>query len=244
MIIDSYENKKKILADFLQSCIFDGFSDETLKNSAKKVLGKETLIELVFENGCLDLIDFYIDEKNKETSKEIKKIEGFANFKIRDKIRTALYLRFESEIESKDQLQQLFTFYANPKNLCKAGKGIKPATRILKDFFKVADFIWYEIGDTSTDFNFYTKRVTLAKIIFRCLTIFIKDDKKLSETKNMIDLEIEKVMIFEKYKAKYKAKFEAKFEGLVKNSFINENGLVKSPKEIIGDLPFFRLRKK
>lgn len=236
MIIDSDDNKKKILEDFMQSCVFDGFSDETLRKSAKNILGKEVLLDLIFENGCLDLIDFYIDEKNKELSDKLKMIEGFSELKIRDKIKKALYLRFESEIENKDQLQQLFSFYINPSNLVSAGKGIKPATRIFKDCFKIADFIWYEIGDVSTDFNFYTKRLTLAKIIFRCLKVFMQDEKDMSQTRSIIDIQIEKVMIFEKYKAKIKS--------FAKNSFINENGFVKSPKEIISNLPFFRLRKK
>lgn len=240
MIIDSYENKKKILDDFLASCLMEGVSDEILRKSATNVLGKEVLLDLVFEDGVLDLIDFYIEEKNKEVADKLKKIEGFSDFRIRDKIRAALSLRFEAEKENRDQLRQIFSFYINPKNLCQSGKGLKPSVRILKDCYKVADFIWYEIGDSSTDFNFYTKRVTLSKIIVRCLKVFMKDDEDLSETKKIIDVEIEKVMKFEKRKAKFKAKCE----NFAKNHFINEKGLVKSPREFIDELPFFRLRKK
>lgn len=235
MIIDSWENKKKILEDVLSSCVFEGFSDETLRGSVRKILGKESLSDLVFENGCMDVVDFYIEVKNKEVSLKIKEIDGFENFRIRDKIKTALYLRFESEIENRDQLQQIFSFYLSPSNLCQSGRGVKPATKIFKDCFKIADFIWYEIGDSSSDFNFYTKRVTLAKIIFRCLKDFMIDDNNLSQTKTLIECEIEKVMTFEKYKAQFKS--------FVKNNFINEKGLLKTPKEILSDLPFFRLRK-
>ncbi|MBL6664616.1 MAG: COQ9 family protein [Rickettsiales bacterium] len=236
MVIDSYENKKKILDDFLLSCLMEGVSDAVLKESVRKILGKEVLMDLVFEDGCLDLITFYVEEKNKESSKRLKEIDGFADFRMRDKIRTALNVRFEVEKQNREQLKQIFNFYINPKSFIKSGKGVKPFLRIFRDCFMIADFIWYEIGDSSTDFNFYTKRITLAKIIFRSLSVFMKDGEELSATKKIIDVEIEKVMKFEKYKAKLK--------GFLKNSFINEKGLVKTPKECVNELPFFRLRKK
>lgn len=237
MVIDSKSNKQKILQDFIKLSEDEGVSDEILAKSAKNTLKKEALIDLVFEDGCLDLIDFYIDEKNNEASQKLKKIKDFSNFKIRDKIRTILYLRFEVEKDNRLFLQNIFSFYINPKNLCLSSKGLKPATKIVKDCYKVADFIWHEINDKSTDLNFYTKRLTLSKIIIRVLKEFIKDQSDdLANTKKLIDSEIDKVMLFEKYKRGFK--------DFVKNNFLNEECNIKTPKDFINNLPFFRLRKK
>ena len=63
-------------------------------------------------------------------------------------------------------------------------------------FFKesIKASIWFGINDKSTDFNFYTKRLTLAKIILRTLFVFVKDESAdLMATKKFIDLQIEKL---------------------------------------------------
>jgi ubiquinone biosynthesis protein COQ9 len=106
----------------------------------------------------------------------------------------------------------------------------------MRNCFKIADFIWREIRDQSTDFNFYTKRLTLAKIILRSLLVFVKDDSEnFTKTKNFIDSQIANVMKFEKRKMQVKK--------IVTAAFLNENGGLKSPKEIVKNLPFFRLIK-
>ena len=68
------------------------------------------------------------------------------------------------------------------------------------------------------------------------LLVFLKDgDANLSKTKKFIDKEIEKVMKFEKFKVKTKE--------MTKNLVLDEKGHIKSPKEIIKNLPFLRLIK-
>ena len=108
---------------------------------------------------------------------------------------------------------------------------------------KIADFIWIAIGDKSTDFNFYSKRLTLSKIILQTFAIFIKDESTdLENTKKFIDLQIEKVMKFEKFKAKIK-NFSANFKEKSCEFFQDENGNIKPAKQVLQDLPFIRLFK-
>ena len=38
----------------------------------------------------------------------------------------------------------------------------------MKNLYKTVDNMWYLAGDNSTDFNFYTKRLTLALIYVKC----------------------------------------------------------------------------
>ena len=44
-----------------------------------------------------------------------------------------------------------------------------------KSLYKITDTIWQLAGDTSTDFNYYTKRTTLAAIYITTLMYFIND---------------------------------------------------------------------
>lgn len=235
MIFDSKQTKELVLKEFLQICTFEGWSDESLQKAVKNCKIEEKFTNFIFENGCLEVADFYIDLKNEELAKKTGEIEGFLDKKIRDKIRLSLYIRFE--IEDREILKRLMEFYSNPKNLINSKFGPRPAINLIKSYFKISDFIWKNINDSSTDFNFYTKRLTLAKIIKLTLNQFFKDETvELLETKKFIDLEIEKIMQFEKKKAKVK--------NIIKENFLDENSKLKSPKEILKNLPFFRLIKK
>lgn len=236
MILDSKETKQKILAEFLQIVPLEGWTKQAVLQAMKNCGIEENFLELIFEGGVLDLVRFYIASQNEAAEKLVAEIENFHAKKIRDKIRLALYARFEVEKENKIALQRLRNFYLNPKNFTSFEAGPRPLLYSLQSTYEISDFIWKLINDQSTDFNFYTKRMTLSKIILRTLPVFLKDDSKnLDQTKNLIDSEIEKVMKFEKRKAQFK-----KFTSEV---FLNEKGGLKSPKEIIKKLPFFRLMK-
>lgn len=236
MILDSNQTKEKILAEFLSICAFEGWSNETLLKAISNCKIEEKFLNLIFENGCISLAEFYIDFQNQKAAEELAKIENFHSQKIRDKIRFALYARFDVEKNNQLTLQRLANFYANPKNLKSFEVGFKPALQGVKSCFEISDFIWKEINDQSTDFNFYTKRLTLAKIILRSFLVFLKDEsEEFNLTRKFIDGEIEKVMKFEKNKQKAKKIFT--------ETFLNEKGSLKSPKEFVKDLPFFRLTK-
>ncbi len=241
MLLDSNQNKQQILDEFLKICPFDGWTNEALSKAFSNCGVDEKFSSLIFENGLLDLAEFYFSSQNEKALALIEKIENFHQKKIRDKIRFALYARFEVEKNHKIALQRLLNFYLDPKNFTSLKNGPKPLIQGFSICFKIADFIWKTLNDPSTDFNFYTKRLTLAKIIFRSLFVFLKDeDESFSKTKKFIDLEIEKVMQFEKFKGRFK-KFSSRSKKILCEFILDEKGSPKSPKEIIKNLPFFRL---
>jgi len=236
VLLDSLETKQKILEEFLKICAFDGWNKDALLKAVSNCEIDEKFTDLIFENGCLDLAEFYIESQNKKAAQKISEIENFHSKKIRDKIRLALYARFEVEKDHHLALQRLISFYLDAKNFTSLEIGAKPALQGLKSCYKIADFIWKELNDPSTDFNFYTKRLTLSKIILRSLLVFIKDESaNFGKTKNFIDSQIEKVMKFEKCKMQVK--------NFVSEAFFNENGTPKTPKQLIKNLPFIRLIK-
>jgi ubiquinone biosynthesis protein COQ9 len=241
VLLDSKETKEKILAEFLKVCAFDGWSNDALLKAISNCGIEEKFCNLIFENGCLDVVEFYIETYNQKTALIIEKNP---QQKIRDKIRFALYARFEVEKDNQLALQRLSNFYLNPKNFTKLEIGARPLLQAFKDCFKISDFIWKSFNDQSTDFNFYTKRLTLAKIILRSFSVFVKDESEnFTQTKNFIDSQIEKVMKFEKFKAQLK-NMANKNKTIFKEFFCDEKGSPKSPKELIKNLPFFRLIKK
>jgi len=236
VLLDSFETREKILREFLKICPFDGWSKESLLKAISKAGIEEKFSYLIFENGLLDLAEFYIEYQNQKAVEKISQIPNFHDEKIRLKIAQALYTRFEVEKNNQLTLQRLINFYINPKNFASFEIGARPMINGLKSGYLVADSIWKSINDESTDFNFYTKRLTLSKIILRSLLVFVKDESHdFIKTKNFIDAQIEKVMKFEKRKHQFKKAFE--------HAFLNEEGEIKTPKEFVKDLPFFRLIK-
>jgi len=237
VLIDSLENKRKILEIFLEICGFEGWSEETLFDAVEKCGFNRNQTPLIFENTIFDLTNFYIEENNRNSTKLIADMNDFLALKIRQKVAILLFNRFLVEKENKLQLQALFNFYASLDNIKSFNHAMRPMSIALKNCCQIADFIWREIGDNSTDFNYYTKRLTLSKIILRSLWVFMKDNSDdLSQTRKIIDKEIEKVMKFEKTKAKVKEIF--------KETFLNEENNLKSLRNIVDDLPFIRLIKK
>jgi ubiquinone biosynthesis protein COQ9 len=88
---------------------------------------------------------------------------------------------------------------ATPANLLTGPKGLWAA----------ADAIWAALGDTSTDYNWYTKRMTLTAVLGSTLTAWLGTDDE-AEVDAFLDRRIENVMQFEKLKSQAKDAF-AKF---------------------------------
>ena len=161
--------------------------------------------------------------------------------KIRDKIKNLVKIRLKINQEYKPQLQKLIHFYSHPKNTSFA----------FKNSYKAADLMWDIAGDNATDFNFYSKRIILAKIYIRVLLYFVKDDSEnYQKTLDLLDNQIEKVMQFAAFKFKVKNRCNQRGEVLKKAIEIKErikeqlkNDPLQSSKNFIKNLPFFRLYK-
>ena len=242
-MIDSTQNKEKILQEFLIIAASDGWSLESLQQALKSCQIEEKFLPLIFENDLLDLLKFYVETYNHKASQQIVNDQNFSSSKIREKIATLILKRLEVEIPNKLALQRLLNFLLNPKNLLTVKYGIRPAFIGFKLCYQIADHMWYSIGDNATDFNFYTKRMILAKVFYRSFFKFLKDDSAdLALTKNFITDEINKVMKIQRYKAIAKD-FSFKIKNEITSILLKEDGVLKSPTDLIKSLPFIRLFK-
>jgi ubiquinone biosynthesis protein COQ9 len=69
--------------------------------------------------------------------------------------------------------------------------------------------MWRLAGDTATDFNHYTKRMTLSAVYSSTLAVFIDDDSEnYADTRAFLARRIDNVMKFEKVKAQAKSQSE------------------------------------
>ena len=80
------------------------------------------------------------------------------------------------------------------------------AGRGLKLLYRTVDAMWYAAGDTSTDFNFYTKRATLAGVYSSTLLYWLSDRSPGGEaTWAFLDRRIDDVMKIEKLKSQVRS---------------------------------------
>ncbi len=85
---------------------------------------------------------------------------------------------------------------ATPANLLTGPKGLWAA----------ADAIWAALGDKSTDYNWYTKRMTLVAVLGSTLTAWLGTDDE-AQVDAFLDRRIENVMQFEKFKVQARNAF-------------------------------------
>src|SRR5881392_4319354 len=72
--------------------------------------------------------------------------------------------------------------------------------------YRTVDRMWYAAGDTSTDFNFYTKRAILAGVYSSTLLYWLNDRSEGGEaTWAFLDRRINDVMKFEELKSRVRS---------------------------------------
>jgi ubiquinone biosynthesis protein COQ9 len=71
--------------------------------------------------------------------------------------------------------------------------------------WRSADLMWRIAGDTSSDFNHYTKRLTLSAVYGSTLLAWLDDQSEgWTDTAAFLDRRIDDVMKFEKFKAQWR----------------------------------------
>jgi ubiquinone biosynthesis protein COQ9 len=171
---------------------FDGWTRTSIRAAARSLNLPAGEADRLFPGGPLDLLA-YVSERADQRMVEDLETEGILNLKIRDRIRVAVRIRLEGHVGNREAARRALALLALPLNA-------PLAARLL---YRTIDAMWYAAGDTSTDFNFYTKRATLAAVYSSTLLYWLNDRSPGSEaTWGFLDRRIDNVMQIEKLKAR------------------------------------------
>ena len=171
---------------------FEGFSWAALAAAAGKLVLPRGEADRLFPGGPVQILTYLSQRADLRTVEDMEKA-GVSALKIRDRIRTAVRLRLEKHGGEHESVRRALSLLSLPLN---AGLG-------LKLLYKTVDALWYAAGDTSSDFNFYTKRATLAGVYSSTLLYWLNDRSPGNEaTWGFLDRRIDDVMKFEKLKAR------------------------------------------
>lgn len=192
--VDDSALKAKVLAAALLHVVFDGFTDATLARAGKdEGVTKEKLAQL-FPNGALDLVAFFSHAADAEMEKSLAAMDLKA-MKIRARIAAAVMARIEALRPHKEAARRAAAFLTLPPHAALGARLV----------WRTVDAMWRAVGDTATDFNFYTKRGILAGVYSSTLMRWFTDTSADEhETTAFLAGRIENVMQFEKFKAQAK----------------------------------------
>lgn len=172
---------------------FDGWREEAVRAAAEQVGIDPDAALFAFQGGAIDMIDAWIAAIDADMVAAFP-ADKLVGMKIREKIRSLVQFRLDTIAWQQEALRRALAIMAMPQN----------APRALKLGWRSADAMWRLAGDTSVDYNYYTKRTILAGIYAATLAVFA-DDKSddFADTRAFLDRRIDGIMRFEKAKAKW-----------------------------------------
>lgn len=175
-----------------ESAVFDGWSDAAVNAAAEAEGADPAVARFAFAGGPMAMITAWIARIDADMADGLPLVQ-LSNLPIRERIRRLVQFRLDALIGKEEALRRALAIMAMPQN-------IPAATRL---GWSSADKMWRLAGDTATDYNHYTKRLTLGTIYAATLSVFANDSSEdHADARAFLDRRIDGVMKFEKTKAK------------------------------------------
>lgn len=195
----------QVILKALDDVPFDGWTWDVIESAAEKLGHDKTMAFAVFPEKLEDAIAHFSDLADRKMLDILSTQE--ASEKIRDKIKQAVWARYVFLNEHKEATRAATTYWLVFTRKIGASKLV----------WQTADLIWNWAGDTSKDYNYYTKRTLLSGVITATNMAWLNDTSpNHQKTKEFLDRRIENVLIL--------GKGAGKFLGpvLEKMSFLNK----------------------
>jgi ubiquinone biosynthesis protein COQ9 len=169
--------RDRLIEAILPDVAFDGWSRRAIRVAARRIGMPAGEAEALFPRGAPDMIAAFSRWADRQMLERLEAamVEPVS---LSRRVALALRLRFEVLLPWREAARRALSELAMPQN---APLGL----RLLYD---TVDRIWWGVGDTATDFSFYTKRASLAGIQ-AAATFYWLDDRSPGciETQTFID---------------------------------------------------------
>ena len=200
--------KSQILEAALPDIVFDGWHASLINDAAVNSGVSVSDAHLAFPKGLDDLLDYYFITGDQQMMAWLN--EAPFPEKIRQRVTQAVRTRVEVDAEHKEVFRRAIAALSLPSR----------ASLALRINYRTVDAIWRWAGDTSTDYNFYTKRAILTGVLASTRLCWLGDDSEdCLDSWAFLDRRIDNVMSFEKTKAqvvKLGAKLSSSLEDCLK----------------------------
>ncbi len=161
---DLNELREKILTATLNHVPFDGWSLESLQRGAADAGLDDAAAMRAFPRGAAQAIEFHSRLADQKMTAALA-AHDVESMRTRDRVAMAIKLRLEEYANEREVVRRALTYLAQPQH----------GPLALRCLYRTVDAIWYAAGDTSTDFNFYTKRALLAGVYSSTVLYWLND---------------------------------------------------------------------
>jgi ubiquinone biosynthesis protein COQ9 len=211
-------DKRQIKIDLIRAMLthvpFDGWTWEAMEQGAidisfEKKKTSSSRIEIfkdLFKNGSIDFIDVFSEMIDLEVKQNYDLIDPKPE-RVPEKIKKMIMIRLNLCQKYKEAVRSSIALTAIPTNA-------KTSVNIL---YRTCNSMWRLAGDKSTDFSFYTRRISLAAVYTSTLLFWLNDKSNYNvETEFFLDRrlkDVSKISSFKKPFSKVK-KFTNNFNSL------------------------------
>jgi ubiquinone biosynthesis protein COQ9 len=179
-----------------ENAVFDGWTAKAVDSAAAQAGVDQAQARLAFPKTQPAMIDVYIQAVDREMVKRLTPAK-LGKMKIREKIRSLVWARLEIMGPARESVRTALAILAMPQS-------VPLGMRI---GWRTVDLMWRAAGDSSTDYNHYTKRLTLGAVYGSTLLAWLDDNSEnWAETSAFLDRRIDNVMQFEKWKAQWRSR--------------------------------------
>jgi len=186
------ERRGELLEAMLAHVPFDGWTQACLERAAADLGLEAAYARLVFPGGPIEALEYWMDRADAAMTDELAR-RGVESMRIRDRITVAVRVRLELAAPHREAVRRAIGVLSLPQH----------AELAATSLWRTADAMWRAAGDTSTDYNYYTKRAILSGVYSSTLLAWMADDSEdFAETWAFLDRRIENVMQFEKVKGR------------------------------------------
>lgn len=180
-------NPTKLQTELLLAALphvpFDGWTRAALERGAEDAGIDAPLVRHAFPEGGRDAIAAFSAWADQAVERKAAK-HDLGQMRVRDRVTFGVRSRLEFLTPHKEAERKALAEIATP-----------PGALAAKLLYHTCDRIWRLAGDTSTDYNFYTKRALLAGVVTSTTLYWLGDSSEHHEaTWAFLDRRIENVM--------------------------------------------------
>ena len=176
--LNANEVKIKLVKSMLSHVPFDGWSWTAMEQGAvdinfKKNKSENERLEIYktfFINGSIDFINIFAEIIDSRVQENYNSLDSKPQ-RIPEKIKKLILMRLDFCLPYREAIRSSLFFTALPQN----------SKQSIKILYTTCNHIWRLAGDKSTDFSFYTKRLSLASVYMSTLLFWLNDTSSEQE---------------------------------------------------------------
>ncbi len=166
--LDSMTGIRDSLVDAaLMHVAFDGWTMKSLRAAARDAGFDAEQADRAFTQGAVQAVAHWCDMADRRMEADLAAADT-TDLRMHEQVALAVRLRLQRWDMDREAVRRGVALLSLPGN----------ARTSLRCTYRTVDTIWWAVGDTTTDFNFYTKRLQLAGIYTATMLYWLDDSSE------------------------------------------------------------------